>query len=162
MASNNRLPPPRVYSTLDRPVGRPDRSIASAPKPATNQGQSQRRSDVYTYFTKVGVTDKLYDGSRLWVRIRLTLETAGPVAYGLKSNLIPVLSGKGVLLETDEPMEIELSKGDVLYIAANAVSRVKVEITAIPWLEQISGTLDSLMNNVQMMATSILDRIAGK
>lgn len=120
---------------------RPERSIAKGNPVGTTQGSSSNKTDLLTYITRVGVTDTLYDGSRLWAKVTLVLETAGPVAVGTKQNLFPVLGGAGILLDTDVPQELTISKGNQLFIAANAVSRVKVKIESLPWLEQIAGTV---------------------
>jgi hypothetical protein len=140
--------PPARPSNLVRPSTRPDSTIAQSPSVGTTQGTSSNKLALSTYITKVGSTDEIYDGSRLWAKITVTLETAGPVAIGTRANLLPVLGGNGVLLDTDVPMTITISKGDKLYIAANAVSRVKIQIEAFPWLEQLAGTVHDIMTRV--------------
>jgi hypothetical protein len=72
-----------------------------------------------------------------WTKVKLRLETAGPVAVGTNiKNIIPVLSGIGALLgEAD--LELVLKKGDILYIASNATNRVRMVTEPIPWKEQI-------------------------
>lgn len=135
-------------SNLIRSNTRPDSTIAESPSVGVTQGTSSNRLALSTYITKVGTTDEVYDGSRLWAKITLTLETAGPVAVGTRANLLPVLGGNGVLLDTDEPITLTISKGDKLYIAANAVSRVKIQIESFPWLEQIAGTVFNIMQRV--------------
>lgn len=96
------------------------------------------RADIHTYFTEIGGTRLLYSAEN-HVRIKLLLEDAGPVAVGNDAQIEPVLSGRGVLLETapGPAFEQTLSKGDRIYIAAETVNRVKVQIEPIPWLEQI-------------------------
>ncbi len=143
-ALTGRIAPPPT--NLVRPATRPDSTIAQAPAVGTTQGTSSNRLALSTYITKVGSTDQIYDGSRLWAKITLTLETAGPVAIGTRANLLPVLGGNGVLLDTNEPITVTISKGDKLYIAANAVSRVKIQIEAFPWLEQLAGTVAGILN----------------
>jgi hypothetical protein len=96
------------------------------------------RTDIYTYFTQpTGVSELLYS-AETWVRLELALETAGPVAIGTRESVVPVLSGKGVLLSpAGEPLEFIMPKGNRLFIAAEAVNRVKVIVEPIPWLEQL-------------------------
>jgi len=139
---------------------RPDRSIATAPPAALNEGQAQNKTEIYTYFTKVRsgkAPDILYNGDRLWAKVTLTLENAGPVAVGNKSQITPVLSGKGELLQTDEPRSFWIGKGTRLYIAATTVNRVKVEVEPIPWLEQMSGVLSQLAG----VAAGMFGRLMG-
>jgi hypothetical protein len=125
------------------PAVLPDRNIATQPAPALTQGTSDSRSSATTYITKVGGTHELYSGQRQWVRVTLTLETAGPVAVGMSSKLAPIFSGKGVLLKTDIAQTFTVAKGTKLYITASTVSRVKFAIEPLPWLEQITGILTS-------------------
>lgn len=128
-------------STLNRPPGRPNPTQASSPSPALDQGGTQFRTELTTLITKIGPTELVYDGTRIWAQVTLTLETAGPVAVGTRANLTPVLSGKGILLETLVPKTFTIAKGDKLYMASNAVSRIKFELAPVPWLEQLAGTL---------------------
>lgn len=134
---------------------RPNSTIARGPQPATTQGRSDHRTDVYTYITKIGGTEQLYDGSRAWARITMTLESAGPVAIGTREGLQPVLSGRGELLDTDAPKTLVIAKGSRVYIAATSVNRVKVEIEPLPWLEQIAGTINAIVD----LGTNLLARI---
>lgn len=127
------------------PATLPDRNIATQLAPATSQGQADSRSLAYNYFTKVGTTEILYPGQRQWVTITLTLESAGPVAVGMLANLQPITSGKGILLTTDLPLRLTIAKGTILYITSTAVSRVKVQVEPLPWLEQITGLLGGVI-----------------
>jgi len=154
--------PPAVADYRGSKTGQPlgvlgDRSIATAPAPAPTQGDL--RSNYYTYLTKTPVsgqqsTEVLYNGDRAWVKLTLTLETAGPVAVGQQSAITPVLSGKGILLETGTPMVFTIGKGTRLYIAATALNRVKVAIEPLPWLEQIAATLNSLVSSLAALLPS--------
>ncbi len=118
-----------------------ERTRAAAPVPQINAGEGQNRTKIYTFFTKAGPTEILYSGDRLWARVRLVLETAGPVAVGDAESLVPVLSGKGQLLTTNEPVDFVISKGSRIYIASTSVNRVKVTVEPIPWLEQMTAIL---------------------
>lgn len=148
--------PPRKPSTFNGlrsntaaiPRGRPNPSIATAPQPQAGQTDAQTTSEAYTFFTFAdGVTVALYRADRLWVRVTLTLETAGPVAVGFDSNLLPVLSGKGILLQTGEPRTFTVAKGNKqLYIASTSVNRVNVTVEPLPWLEQIFAMLSQIFN----------------
>lgn len=127
-----------------------NRAVASAPLPDPGPGQNQ--AQVSTYFTKAPVlgepTSIIYNGDRLWARVTLTLEGAGPVAVGTMSKLTPVLGGSGQLLETGVPLTYDIAKGTRLYIAAAGVNRVKLKIEALPWLEQITGLLRLLVDKI--------------
>lgn len=118
-------PPTRNTSVLrPGPIqrSRPDRSVADAPPIASQQGQAQDKTDIKTYLTDPdGVSRIIYNGDRLWAKVVLWLETAGPVAVGNMANITPVLSGKGELLETGEPMEFIIAKGTRLYIASTSI-----------------------------------------
>lgn len=99
---------------------------------------SMYHTDIYTYFTKPINESELLYSAESWVMVTLILETAGPVAVSTRQDVVPVLSGKGALLEPDgEPFRFVLPKGDRLFIAAEAINRVKVIIEPFPWLEQI-------------------------
>lgn len=146
LATGNRTIAPRTavatpQSKIGVPAGPIDRSQASVPDPVAKSGGGDIRASATTYFTKVGPAVELYSGDRRWARVTVTLETAGPVAVGFVTNLTPVTSGKGVLLDTDVPMVFDIAKGNKLYIAATAVNRVKLQIQPYPWMEQITGLI---------------------
>ena len=126
-------------STIGNPM------VAKAPEPTAKVGEGQNRTQAFTYFTKVGPTEILYSGDRLWAKVTLTLETAGPVAVGTVQNLTPVLSGVGQLLETDDPTPFTIAKGVRLYIASTSVNRIKVTVEPLPWMEQITALLSDLV-----------------
>lgn len=101
-------------------------------------------TDIYTYFTKPNGKSELLYSAEGWMRMELTLETAGPVAFSTREAVIPVLSGKGVLLDPDgEPKKFTLSKGDRIFIGAESVNRVTVVIEPVPFLEQITLLIES-------------------
>ena len=71
------------------------------------------------------------------------------IGGGLLSNprqLDPVLSGKGQQLETGVPLSFFIAKGNRIYVAATAISRIKVTIQPLPWLEQFAGLLGLLVS----------------
>lgn len=117
---------------------------ASRALPDSKGGETPKQlqshvTQIYTYFTRAtGDTSLLYSADR-WVKIKLTLETAGPVAIGTAATLEPVLSGRGRLLDTDEEYETYLPKGARIHIISETVNRVAVTIEPVPWLEQISN-----------------------
>jgi hypothetical protein len=94
------------------------------------------RTEIYTLFTKVGDSNLLYSADKAWVRVRLRLETAGPVAVSTREDVQPVLSGKGALLY-DEDRVLTIPKGSRLWYGAQSVNRVAVVIEPVPWLEQM-------------------------
>ncbi len=127
-----------------------DPAIAKAPPPSEEVGTGSNRTQVYTYITKVPMpgqaTPTIYNGDRLWARVTLTLENAGPVAVGQSSNLGGINSGIGQLLETDVPMPFTIAKGTKLYVLATAVNRIKVTVEPLPWLEQITALLTNKLD----------------
>lgn len=158
--SLRRIPPPHVSPMTQRqaqilkappnkidPV-QMDRNVAQAHAPRTTQGDL--RTDAFTYFTKADITDRLYNGDRLWARVLLTLESAGPVAVGTRATITPVLSGQGQLLTTGQTREFIIGKGTVLYIASTTVNRVSVTIEPIAWAEQITGLITALLTGASV------------
>ena len=115
-------------------------------------------SDIYTYFTRptTGKSELLYSAEE-WVRIWLSLETAGPVAVSTRQEIVPVLSGKGILLD-DQPREFLLPRGDRLYIAAESINRVKFQIEAIPYLEAILRQMDAGFGGIKGVFAAALRR----
>jgi hypothetical protein len=95
------------------------------------------RTEAYSYFTDPSNDSQLMYSAENWVRIKLLLETAGPVSVGTAAQIAPVLSGKGILLETGVPFETYLAKGTRFYITSQTVNRISVVIEPVPWLEQI-------------------------
>lgn len=103
------------------------------------------RTEISTYFTKPSGSHMLYRAES-WVRIRLILETAGPVSVGSRDNVAPPLSGKGALLPINVEVTFPMQKGNRIYIAATAVNRVRFIIEPIPWLEQMATMLGTLVS----------------
>jgi hypothetical protein len=140
-----------------------NRTVATVQTPAVQSGQSEYRYQANTYITKVPVTGEppqiIYNGDRLWARVTLTLETAGPVAVGENQQLTPVLSGKGQLLQTGVATTFNIGKGNKLYVAATTVNRIKVLVEAVPWLETITGLLTSVLGS---MGGSVLDLVRSR
>lgn len=127
--------------------GAPNRDVAasSAPKPQADQGRADTRSKTSTYFTKAdGETHIIYTGERMWAKITLVLETAGPVAVGTDQKLTPVTSGIGTLLVTNQEFVITIARGTRLYVAAESVNRIRLQIEPLPWMEQIVASLREL------------------
>lgn len=114
-----------------------------APAPTAVTPASKTR--MFTYFTVAGETKLLYS-AETWVKARLVLENAGPVAVGTDQNLTPVLSGKGVLLPTNIEIEFYLSRGDRIFIAAEAINRVRFIVEPVPYLGSIQSALDAIVN----------------
>lgn len=157
MPPANRLPPRQMGTSVGIPLTRPDRTAPSImTNPNSVPGASDTTTDITTYFTKVGVasgkqTPILYNGDRRWANVTLTLETAGPVAVGNRADLLPVLGGKGQLLQTGVPLTFIIGKGTRLYVVASAVSRVKVQIAPLPWLEDISSNVASILAGINSL-----------
>ena len=120
-----------------------DPSTAEQISPTEEQAHNQS-TDIYTLITEIGGTNLLYS-SESWVTVRLILETAGPVAVSTRQELTPTLSGRGILLITDEPITFTLPRGDRLYYTADSVNRVRIIIEPVPWLGQISLGVQSIL-----------------
>lgn len=107
------------------------------------------RTEISTYFTKIGGNHLLYQAEG-WVGLRIMLETAGPVAIGTRDDVEPVLSGKGITLVRDVEVAFPLAKGNRVFITAGAVNRVRLIIEPVPWAEQnttMLGSIVSLLRN---------------
>lgn len=145
------LPPRAGAGKLGDITGITNRTQAT-PQPVEDRtGAGFTRALIYTYFTKPPVvgeqTPILYNGDNNWARVTLNMETAGPVAVGNLAELDPVLSGKGILLQTNTPLVFTIAKGSKLYILSTGVNRIKVQIDPVPWLEQITGTLRAMVGS---------------
>lgn len=140
-----------------------DRNTAQVRSPAVTTGEAENKIQIYTYQTGVQPTAQvLYNGDRMWAKITLTLEGAGPVCVGEQANLFPVLSGKGQLLSTGVPTVFNIAKGNRLFIAANSVQRVKIVIEAYPFLETITGLLGAMAGALKAPLTAAVQRVLGK
>jgi hypothetical protein len=96
-------------------------------------------TDIWTYFTRAtGITDLVYSTNPDdWIDVTLLLETAGPVAYGTRQDISPVTSGKGRLLVTGVEARIALPPASRLYIVADTINRVGIQVAPVPWQRQI-------------------------
>jgi len=138
------------------PPKRPDGGVATGPAPSESVGQGQNTTTATTFFTKAdGKGYTLYTGDRMWARVKVQLETAGPVVVGFNKDMSPLFSGKGQMLATGQQREFTVSKGDVLYIAATSINRVAVTVEPFAWLEQVVAFS---MN----IAKSLLDALGRK
>lgn len=160
------MPPPRIPFARPPVPARPpvskigvvslDRNVAQAPAPSDVPATQDGRTLVYTFFTSlpnVGESPTiLYNGDRLWGRVTLTLENAGPVSVGTISNLDPVLGGNGTLLTTGVPVQFDIYKGTRIYVLATGVNRIKVSVAPIPWLEMITGLVARIANGVMSVS----------
>lgn len=132
--------------------------------PAASGGEPQgalqyARADMYTLFTTtLGASQPFFTADQ-WVKVKLLLETAGPVAVGTRSQITPVLAGKGLLLTTDVPFEIFLPRGTILYYAAESLNRVNVTVEPIPWAQQLSGELRLITSAVGKAASAIVEAL---
>lgn len=147
MAPNFRRVPPRRpnFSKLSNDLSSRTKEVTRA-LPSSKGGETPKQlktysTEVYSYFTVPSVGSNLLYSAENWIRLKLELETAGPVAVGTSAEIGPVLSGHGRLLNTNEQYEVVLSKGTRFYIVSETVNRVSVTIEPIPWLEQIDGDL---------------------
>jgi hypothetical protein len=91
-----------------------------------------RDTELWTLTTQVFGESQLFITAESWIQVRLRLQTAGPVAVSTREDIVPVLSGRGALLEDDEDTVFVMQKGDRLFYACQAVNRVRVIIEPIP------------------------------
>lgn len=138
------LPPTSRTSKI--PPSSIDRNVATIQAPSDAAGAVENKLKISTFFTIAGTTQNLYNGDRLWAKVTLTLETAGPVSVGEQNNLQPVLSGNGQLLQTGQPTVFNVAKGNILYVASTSTNRIGVVVEAYPWLEMITGTVASMLS----------------
>ena len=125
-----------------------DRTRGQVPTPSPDMSGAELTTETYSYLAQASTNGRsavLYNGDRQYAQVTLQLETAGPVAVGQKQNLLPVLGGNGILLETGEPFVFYISKGNRIYVATTSLNRIKVIIQPLPWLEQIAGLLSKGM-----------------
>lgn len=135
-----------------------ERNIATPPVPGFNAATVETTTEIFTYLTKAatdGASQILYNGDRQYAEVTLTLENAGPVVIGNKAQILPVLSGKGELLETGVPRSIVVAKGNRIYVAATGINRIKVEIKPLAWLELIAGMTSAGTATLQAIYAAI-------
>lgn len=124
--------PPKSASDL-APAGLAPSAVAGA----ITIPAGTKRTDIYTYFTVPDGVTKLLYSAEAWSRIRLTLETAGPVAVSTREDIAPVLTGKGILLDVGIEKEFDLPRGNRLYILSETINRVKFIVQPIAWQEEL-------------------------
>lgn len=144
----------RLIAAASPPRNEADRMLPSSKGSETPQQLQTYTTDIFSYFTVSSNETQLLYSAENWVRIKLTLQTAGPVAVGTKQDIAPVLSGHGVLLDTDIPYEAFLAKGTRFYITSQTVNRVNVQIEPIPWLEQLDEDNVRVQGGVREMVRS--------
>ena len=125
--------------------GESGRSIPAPVRGTTLQTESPGTTEITTYFTRPNGKTNLFYNPGKPMRVKLLLESAGPVSIGTGKELLPVLSGRGILLPTGEYVEFTLNKGDRLYVASTAINRMQVFTEPLPWLESILITLKNIM-----------------
>jgi hypothetical protein len=113
-------------------------------------------TNMYTLFTNGLGESVLILEAGDWMKVTLVLETAGPVAISTRSDVIPVLSGKGGLLQTNVPREYHLSRGDRLYYGSNAVNRVNVTVESIPYGNAIVELVAGLGGSINKLVGALV------
>ena len=136
---------PRLRNAITDAQGKLDKY---APPPAPTVKATATKTRMSDYFTVPGGTRLLYTAEG-WVHARLLLQNAGPVAIGMDQNITPVLSGRGRLLPTGEEIRFNMTRGDRLFIAAEAINRVSFVIEPLPPLERIAVTLDAIFGTIR-------------
>jgi hypothetical protein len=123
----------RAVTSATQPT--PTQSPISGDQEAPNVPAIGAHTEIQTIFTKPGENFLLYSAEG-WVRVRFLLETAGPVSVSTRQDILPTLSGKGILLTTGVERVFELPKGDRIFIAASSVNRVQFSVEPFAWQEQ--------------------------
>jgi hypothetical protein len=129
-----------------------DRTRGTVQAPSATVAGAELATEISTFFarpTNDGQLAVLYNGDRQYAQVILTLETAGPVAVSTKQQILPVLSGKGSLLETGVPLSFTLAKGNRLWVATTSLNRIKVTVQPLPWMEQFAGLLGLILQGVR-------------
>lgn len=119
-----------------------------------------QQTEAYTYFTVAdGVTKEVYSFT-YWCTVKLFLETAGPVSVGLRQDIAPVLSGRGVLLPSGGPeVEFQMQIGDRLYVVAESVNRVRLIIVP-EFLQEATEIIDkTTISTVPGIVSGIKDAL---
>lgn len=121
------------------------------------------RADASTLFTTtIGESVNFYNADQ-WVKLKLELETAGNVSIGIgRSDILPVLSGKGRLLSTAKEWEIFLPKGTRCYYAATSANRIGMTIEPIPWMEQLSMEIQRVAQATISSAQTLMQALTGQ
>lgn len=121
------------------------------PSPVMADGNYPTR--LFTVFTVPGDEVKqVFTASVEWTRVKVMLQTAGPVAISTNQQFTPTLSGKGLILQTGVPVEFELARGNNLYISSPAINRIAVIVQPIAWAEQMMG---GIVRGVAGIATAV-------
>jgi hypothetical protein len=163
MKTINRAPPVLARSGPMPKLGpntSTDRTVGSVQAPSATVAGAELATAISTFFarpTTDGQLAVIYNGDRQYAQVVLTLETAGPVAVSTKQQILPVLSGKGQLLETGVPLTFTLAKGNRLWVATTSLNRIKVTVQPLPWLEQIAGLLGFITSGI----SGLVGRIRG-
>jgi len=129
-----------------------DRTVGSVQAPSATVAGAELHTEISTFFARPSTDGQLaviYNGDRQYAQVILTLETAGPVAVSTKQQVLPVLSGKGQLLETGVPLTFTLAKGNRLWVATSSLNRIKVTVQPLPWMEQFAGLLGLILQGVR-------------
>lgn len=114
------------------------RALPNGPAGADAKDLQRWRTEMSVIFTtQLGVSQQFYQAEQ-WQIVQVMLETAGPVAISTRTDVLPVLSGKGRLLTTNINYKFVLPRGARLYYAAESVNRVAFSVEPIPWLEQLA------------------------
>lgn len=164
-----KINPKMLVAGVKKLVSKEQQRILPTAKGGEQATLIQYRTDIYSHFTVPESEGSLLYSAENWVRVKLTLETAGPVAVGNNAQIGPVLSGKGRLLDTGVEYEIYMARGSSLYVVSESVNRLSVTVEPIPWMEQISGeivmtarTIAQVVQNVGSAITSALALLTGQ
>jgi len=125
--------------TLDR-TGGVTSSNNGSPGPAVAIPTSDSKNTLTTVQTNAGEVVLLFQGNSAWSQVTLILETAGPVAVGTGPG-VKLTTGSGVRLTTGVPLSFPVARGERVYAASGAVSRIQVIAHPIAWGEHVANLL---------------------
>ena len=105
-------------------------------------------TQAYTYFTiPDGMSHLVQEAAARWLRFSFSLETAGAVAVGLRDDIAPALSGKGILLPNDGRwLRFVVKPGTKVWLISNTLDRVRTIIEPLSLLEVIAHAVTSIVN----------------
>lgn len=109
--------------------------------------------DIFT--TTIGESRSFYTTNR-WIRVTLTLQTAGPVVVATRADVVPVNTGKGASLMPGVPLTMTLPRGSTLYYGCASVQRFSVVVEPIPWANEIAGKIDDVASALGVAARGII------
>lgn len=131
------------------PNKNPDRTGGVNPSSGANTGaavvpNSDSKNSFSTFQTNAtGLATQIVQSASAWSQVTFILETVGPVVIGGQG--VRLNNGSGIRLQTGVPLTVPVARGERVYCAAGAVSRVQVIVHPLPWGEHISNLLAAML-----------------